>query len=677
MCGAPRMTAISMAWSMISSAGHCWGSKAKSTLPAAADLPFAGHLNRGDTKVGTLRPAFSRVRLILMISSFFMPSRLRPSTVRMSRRLSPCSWAKEIISSSDGPISSPMTDKARRGRVMIAVYYGSASLAKVDCASEGDCMSDDTSIFVGASDADQFLLLKYANRHGLIAGATGTGKTVTLQTIAEGFSTYGVPVFMADVKGDLSGVSQPGADNPRAIERAKQLKIDGYAGRAFPAIYWDLFGDKGHPVRTTVTEIGPVLMARLLQLNDTQEGVLNIVFKLADEQCLLLLDFKDLQSVLQWTAENAASLTTKYGNVSKQTIGTIQRALLTLQQQGGERFFGEPALDLKDMIGRDASGAGYVNVLAADKLMQSPRLYSTFLLWLLSELFQVMPEVGDLDRPKFVFLFDDAPKALLDKIEQVVRLVRSKGVGVYFVTQSPLDIPEAVLGQLSNRVQHALRAFTPKDQKAVKTAADTFRPNKKFSAATAIVELGVGEALLSFLDAKGVPEPVERCFIAPPRGRIGPASDAERAAVLKASPLAGKYERTVDRESAYEVLNGRASSGQVQHDDAPAANPGRRGQYDAPPPIADAPSPSGPWGRSRIPQSEPAEPPKPRPRLREAKPPASAPEPRVPSRRSDSIGTTITKTAVRTATNVAVREASKVIFGSGRNSGVLGALVRK
>ena len=305
---------------------------------------------------------------------------------------------------------------------------------------------------------------------------------------------------------------------------------------------------------------------------------------------------------------------------------------LTLQQQGGERFFGEPALDLKDMIGRDASGAGYVNVLAADKLMQSPRLYSTFLLWLLSELFQVMPEVGDVERPKFVFffdeahlLFDDAPKALLDKIEQVVRLIRSKGVGVYFITQSPLDIPEDVLGQLSNRVQHALRAFTPKDQKAVKTAADTFRPNKKFSAATAIVELGVGEALLSFLDAKGVPEPVERCFIAPPRGRIGPASDAERAAVVKASPLAGKYERTVDRESAYEVLTGRATGGQVTHDEAPAANPSRRGQYDAAPPTADAPSSPGPWGRSRIPQSEPAEPPKPRPRLREAKPPAPSP----------------------------------------------------
>src|SRR5437868_2713808 len=387
-------------------------------------------------------------------------------------------------------------------------------------------MTDDTAIFVGASDADQYLLLKYGNRHGLVAGATGTGKTVTLQTIAEGFSSYGVPVFMADVKGDLSGISQAGGDNPKALERARQLKLDGYKGRAFPAIFWDLFGDKGHPVRTTVTEIGPVLMARLLQLNDTQEGVLNIVFKLADEQGLLLLDFKDLQATLQWTAENAGTLTTKYGNVGKQSVGTIQRALLTLEQQGGERFFGEPALDLKDMIVTDSSGVGYVNVLAADKLMQSPRLYSTFLLWLLSELFQVRPEVGDADKPKFVFffdeahlLFDDAPKALLDKIEQVVRLIRSKGVGVYFISQSPLDVPDTVLGQLSNRVQHALRAFTPKDQKAVKTAADTFRANPKFKAAEAIIELGVGEALVSFLDDKGVPTPVQRCFIAPPRGR--------------------------------------------------------------------------------------------------------------------------------------------------------------
>jgi DNA helicase HerA-like ATPase len=545
-------------------------------------------------------------------------------------------------------------------------------------------MTDDTAIFVGASDADQYLLLKYGNRHGLVAGATGTGKTVTLQTIAEGFSSYGVPVFMADVKGDLSGVSQAGGDNPRALERAKQLKLDGYKGRAFPTIFWDLFGDKGHPVRTTVTEIGPVLMARLLQLNDTQEGVLNIVFKVADEQGLALLDFKDLQAVLQWTAENAATLTTKYGNVSKQSIGIIQRALLILEQQGGERFFGEPALDLKDMIGRDAAGAGYVNVLAADKLMQSPRLYSTFLLWLLSELFQVMPEVGDADKPKFVFffdeahlLFDDAPKALLDKIEQVVRLIRSKGVGVYFISQSPLDVPESVLGQLSNRVQHALRAFTPKDQKAVKTAADTFRPNAKFKAADAIVELGVGEALVSFLDSKGVPTPVERCFIAPPRGRIGPASDAERAAIVKASPLAGKYDRTIDRESAYEVLMGRAAGGQVQHDDGGAAASGgqrRRGQYDDVPP----PTPtSGPWGGNTPPPAEAA--PKPRPRLREAQPTPSSPIPKTPARRSDSLGETIAKSAVRTATNIAVREASKAIFGSGRrgaSGGILGNILR-
>src|SRR4030095_119549 len=351
---------------------------------------------------------------------------------------------------------------------MLSAYYGSITLAKVECATDGDGMSDDTAIFVGGRRADQFPLLKYAKRHGLIAGATGTGKTVTLQTIAEGFSTYGVPVFMADVKGDLSGGGQPGGDNPRAVERAKQLKIEGYAGRAFPTIYWDLFGEKGHPVRTTVTEIGPVLLSRLMQLYDTAKVVVNIVFKVADEQGLLLLDFKDLQSVLQWTAENAGSLTTKYGNVSKQTVGTIQRSLLTLEQQGGERFFGEPALDLKDMIGRDASGAGYVNILAADKLMPSPRLYATFLLWLLSELFEVMPEVGDADRPKFVFFFDeahllfnDAPKALLDKIEQVVRLIRSKRVGVYFVTQNPIDVPDRVLAQLGNRVQHALRAFTP------------------------------------------------------------------------------------------------------------------------------------------------------------------------------------------------------------------------
>jgi DNA helicase HerA-like ATPase len=418
-------------------------------------------------------------------------------------------------------------------------------------------------------------------------------------------------------------------------------------------------------------------MARLLQLNDTQEGVLNIVFKVADEQGLLLLDFKDLQAVLQWAAENAGTLTTRYGNVGKPSIGTIQRALLTLEQQGGERFFGEPALDLKDMIRTDASGLGIVNVLAADRLMESPKLYSTFLLWLLSELFQVMPEVGDVEKPRFVFffdeahlLFDDAPKALLDKIEQVVRLIRSKGVGIYFISQNPLDIPESVLGQLSNRVQHALRAFTPKDQKAVKTAADTFRPNKKFSAAAAITELGVGEALVSFLDAKGVPTPVERCFIAPPRGRIGPATDAERSAAIKASPLAGKYEQTVDRDSAYEVLMGRATGGQLQHDDAPPPPaPRRRGQYDTPPPA------NGPWGSAPPPAEEQPKP-KPEPRLREAQPQPSSPVPRTPARHSDSITTTIVKSAARTATNIAVREASKAIFGSGRNAGILGQIVR-
>ncbi|MBM3646516.1 MAG: DUF853 family protein [Alphaproteobacteria bacterium] len=540
-------------------------------------------------------------------------------------------------------------------------------------------MSDDAAIFVGASDVDRFLLLKFANRHGLVAGATGTGKTVTLQTLAEGFSTFGVPVFMADVKGDLSGIGQPGGDNPRAVERASQLEIEGYGGRAFPAVYWDLFGEKGHPVRTTVTEIGPVLMARLLQLNATQEGVLNIVFKVADEQGLLLLDFKDLQSMLQWTAENAGSLTAKYGNVSKQTVGTIQRALLTLEAQGGARFFGEPALDLRDMIGRDPSGAGLVNVLAADRLMQSPRLYATFLLWLLSELFEAMPEVGDLDRPKFVFFFDeahllfnDAPKALLDKIEQVVRLIRSKGVGVYFISQNPLDIPESVLGQLGNRVQHALRAFTPRDQKAVKTAADTFRPNKKFSAAEAIVELGVGEALVSFLDSKGVPEPVERCFIAPPRGRIGPATDAERAATLKASLLTGKYERAIDRESAYEVLTERTSGGHGAPVKAePTAGRSRRGQYDAAPP-ADAAGRSGPWGHTRIPQTEST--PQPSPRRSPAPPPA----PKTPARRSDSIGTTIAKTATRTVTNVIVREATKAVMKNGGSilRGVLGSILR-
>ncbi len=552
-------------------------------------------------------------------------------------------------------------------------------------------MGDEAAIFVGASDADQYLLLKYGNRHGLIAGATGTGKTVTLQTIAEGFSAYGVPVFMADVKGDLSGVSQPGGDNPRAVERARQMAIEGYAGRAFPTVYWDLFGEKGHPIRTTVSEVGPVLLARLLQLNETQEGVLNIAFKVADEQGLLLLDFKDLQALLQWLAENASQLTTAFGNVSKQTVGTIQRQLLMLDQQGGQRFFGEPALDLADMIRCDPSGLGVINILAADRLMQNPRLYGTFLLWLLSELFEALPEVGDLDKPRFVFFFDeahllfnDAPKALLERIEQVVRLIRSKGVGVYFITQNPLDIPESVLGQLGNRVQHALRAFTPRDQKSVKVAAETFRPNKKFDVAQAITELGVGEALLSFLDSKGVPTPVERCLIAPPQGRIGPVKEDERKAVMAASPMAGKYDQTVDRASAYEVLTGRVSAS-AQETPAPAspggAVPRRRGQYGSVPQSPpSAPPPSGPWGNRPQPPagSEPtresgtarAE-----PRLRTPQGPQPAPAPKAPAgRQRDTIGVTVAKAAGRSMATIAAREAAKAIFGKGK-AGSIGASV--
>lgn len=563
-------------------------------------------------------------------------------------------------------------------------------------------MSDDA-IFVGASEADQYLLLKYANRHGLIAGATGTGKTVTLQTIAEGFSAYGVPVFMADVKGDLSGVSQPGGNNPRALERAKQLGIEGYAGRAFPTIFWDLFGERGHPIRTTVSEVGPVLMARLLQLNETQEGVLNIVFKIADQQGLLLLDFKDLQALLQWVAENAGTLTTEFGNVSKQSVGTIQRQLLTLSQQGGEKFFGEPALDLADMIRCDATGRGTINILAADRLMQSPRLYATFLLWLLSELFEALPEVGDLDKPKFVFffdeahlLFDDAPKALLSRIEQVVRLIRSKGVGIYFITQNPLDVPETVLGQLGNRVQHALRAFTPRDQKAVKVAAETFRPNKAFNAAQVITELGVGEALLSFLDAKGVPFPVERCFVAPPQGRIGPATAEERAAVMAASPLGSKYDRAVDRQSAYEVLTGRVAASTAPATPAPTdATPRRRGQYGSVPPTV--PATTGPWGpRPSAPPPQVEQPvppePKPQPRLKTAQPQPQAPTPapkKAPAgRQRDSVGVTVAKAAGRSMATIAAREAAKAVFGKGKAAsigasvggavlrGVLGSILR-
>ncbi len=424
---------------------------------------------------------------------------------------------------------------------------------------------DDILIGLGADGERQVLRLDRANRHGLVAGATGTGKTVTLQTIAEQFSADGVPVFLADVKGDLSGIAMSGssqAKNAAAFEqRAKDLGIADYAYRDNPAIFWDLYGQKGHAIRTTISEMGPLLLARLLGLNDTQEGVLNVAFKHADDAGLLLLDMADLQSVLADCAANASVLSAKYGNVSKASVGTIQRQLLSFAAQGADKFFGEPALEINDFIRCDDQGRGYVNILAADQLMQSPKLYATFLLWLLSELFEALPEVGDPDKPKLVFffdeahlLFDDAPDALMDKVEQVVRLVRSKGVGVYFVSQNPIDIPEKVAGQLGNRVQHALRAFTPRDQKAIRAAAETFRINPKLDTATAITELKVGEALVSTLMADGSPSIVQRTLVAPPRSRVGPVTDQERAIVQSVSPYDGKYDTAVDRESAAEVL---------------------------------------------------------------------------------------------------------------------------
>jgi uncharacterized protein len=407
------------------------------------------------------------------------------------------------------------------------------------------------------------LLPQMANRHGLIAGATGTGKTVTLQTLAESFSRIGVPVFMADVKSDLSGMSQPGKSHPKIDERVKLLGIEDYAHEACPVAFWDVFGEQGHPVRTTVSEMGPLLLARIFNLNEIQEGVLTLAFKIADDNGLLLLDLKDLRAMLQYVGDNASEFTTKYGNISAASIGAIQRGLVGLDTQGGEKFFGEPALNLEDLM-QTVNGKGVINILAADKLLQTPRIYATFLLWMLSELFERLPEVGDRDKPKLVFFFDeahllfnDSPKELLEKIEQVVRLVRSKGVGVYFVTQNPLDIPDTVLGQLGNRVQHALRAFTPRDQKAVKAAAETFRVNPKLSVEQVITELGVGEALVSTLDAKGSPTIVERAFIVPPRSQVGPVTAEQRAATIQNSLVYGQYEKTVDRESAYEKLQGR------------------------------------------------------------------------------------------------------------------------
>jgi DNA helicase HerA-like ATPase len=424
-------------------------------------------------------------------------------------------------------------------------------------------MSEGLSIAKG--NKEQLLLARMANRHGLIAGATGTGKTVTLRLIAENFSQIGVPVFMADVKGDLSGIGRPGEENPKISERVAKLQIEGFQYAAFPVVFWDLYGKQGHPVRTTISDMGPLLIARLLNLNETQGGVLNLVFKIADDNGMLLLDLKDLRAMLQYVGDNAAQFKTQYGNVSAASIGAIQRALLELDSQGGEQFFGEPALDLDDMIQTANGGRGVINILAAEKLIHAPKLYATFLLWLLAELFERLPEVGDPEKPKLVFffdeahlLFDDAPPVLLDKIEQVIRLIRSKGVGVFFVTQNPLDVPDVVLGQLGNRVQHALRAFTPRDQKAVKAAAQTFRQNPDIDVEAVITELGVGEALVSFLDEKGSPSVVDRALIYPPRSQLPPLSSAERESLIKQSPLYGHYERGVDRESAYEMLKARA-----------------------------------------------------------------------------------------------------------------------
>ena len=416
-----------------------------------------------------------------------------------------------------------------------------------------------------------------ANRHGLIAGATGTGKTVTLRVLAEQFSGIGVPIFMADVKGDLSGLPKPGGDSPKVQERVQKLGLSDFKFEGYPVVFWDVFGELGHPVRTTISEMGPLLLSRILNLNETQAAVLTMAFKIADDNGLLLLDLKDLRSMIQFVGDNADQFKTQYGNVSTASVGAIQRSLLTIEQQGADKFFGEPALNIQDFIQTDSSGKGIVNILTADKLLQSPKVYATLLLWMLSELFEQLPEVGDPPKPKLVFFFDEAhllfediPKAIEDKIQQVVRLIRSKGVGVYFVTQNPLDIPDIVLGQLGNRVQHALRAFTPRDQKNVKAAAETFRANPKLNVAKVITELEVGEALVSVLDGKGAPTVVERAFVYPPKSRLTPLSTDERNQIVRSSVLYGHYEKIVDRESAYERLKQKAEQQKVDEAEAQA-----------------------------------------------------------------------------------------------------------
>ena len=475
-------------------------------------------------------------------------------------------------------------------------------------------MADTDSIFIGASrkpddsyQRPEQLLLKYGNRHGLVTGATGTGKTVTLQILAEGFSNAGVPVFCADVKGDLSGISMMGEAKDFLVARAEAIKLAPYDFEQFPVIFWDLFGEQGHPVRATISEMGPLLLSRLMNLTEAQEGIINIAFRIADEEGLLLLDLKDLQALLANIAERADELSSRYGNVTKPSVGAIQRTLLILEQQGAAHFFGEPALRIADIMRTTRDGRGAINVLAADKLMMNPRLYATFLLWLMSELFEQLPEVGDPDKPKLVFffdeahlLFDGAPKILIDRVEQVVRLIRSKGVGVYFVTQNPLDVPETILAQLGNRLQHALRAYTPREQKAVKTAADTFRPNPDFDCAAAITKLGTGEALVSTLEAKGIPAMVQRTLIRPPASRLGPITPQERQSIMASSPVSGQYDQVVDRESAFEMLQKKAK--QAQDAEAAAQDQPQdtgRSKWTIPGFGDDQPPASAPAGRTR------------------------------------------------------------------------------
>jgi uncharacterized protein len=519
-----------------------------------------------------------------------------------------------------------------------------------------------TPLLLGKGETLQFLLPQYANRHGLVAGATGTGKTITLQVLAESFSAMGVPVFCADVKGDLSGIALAGEAKPKLAERAAATGVIDWAPSANPVVFWDVFGRSGHPVRATVSDMGPTLIGRLLDLSDVQESVLSLVFKYCDDQGLLLLDFKDLRAALMHVAENAKVLGAEYGLVSSSSVGAIQRELLQLESDGAEHFFGEPALDLKDFMLCEPGGRGIINVLAADVLYQKPRLYATFLLWLLSELFENLPEAGDLDKPKLVFFFDeahllfkDAPKALVEKVEQVVRLIRSKAVGVYFVTQNPLDLPDAVLGQLGNRVQHALRAFTPRDQKAVKSAAETFRANPKFKTEDAITEMGVGEALVSTLQQGGVPSVVERTKIRPPCSRMGAMTAEERALALQRSPFVGKYDQLVDRESAYEMLNAAAQ------------------QAAAPVPTPSAGGTLGNWWETMT-QSQPAPVPSPAPSTRRA-PNRSAPAARAPAapRASNRQGVVeaAMKSVIRSAGSQVGREVGKQLL-----RGVLGSLLK-